>query len=103
MPDCAGNVIDGFLLHDECHKRGPTMNEASILAAALERLPAERAAFLDDACAGSLRLRRRVEALLKVHDEPDEVLDVPGERNPTLLKDPVTEQPGMMIGPYKLM
>jgi serine/threonine protein kinase len=79
------------------------MNEVSILAAALERLPAERAAFLDSACAGDPRLRRRVEALLRAHAEPDEILDASGERSPTLLYNPVTERPGMMIGPYKLM
>ncbi|HYT91981.1 MAG TPA: serine/threonine-protein kinase, partial [Gemmataceae bacterium] len=41
------------------------MNEESLFAAALEKPnPAERQAFLDEACAGDLELRQRVERLL---------------------------------------
>ena len=39
--------------------------------------PAERAAFLDEACAGDAALRRRVEALLLAHDQPHRLLDQP--------------------------
>src|SRR5262245_61322882 len=38
---------------------------------------AERAAFLDEVCAGDAALRRRLEALLRVHDQPDPLLDQP--------------------------
>jgi hypothetical protein len=42
------------------------MNERTILIAALERDdPAERAAYLDDACAGDPALRRRLETMLR--------------------------------------
>ena len=42
------------------------MNEASIVAAALEKKSAaERAAYLDQACAGDTALRQRVEELLQ--------------------------------------
>jgi WD40 repeat protein/serine/threonine protein kinase len=42
--------------------------------------PAARAAFLDRECANDRELRRRVEALLRAHDEPDSMLDKsPGE------------------------
>jgi hypothetical protein len=52
------------------------MTEATIFIAALEKLTdAERAAFLTEACAGDERLRRRVEALLRAHADPDDVLD----------------------------
>jgi tetratricopeptide (TPR) repeat protein len=52
------------------------MTEATIFMAALEKpTEAERAAFLAEACAGDERLRRRVEALLRAHDEPDDILD----------------------------
>src|SRR5262245_58836809 len=45
------------------------MTEESIFTAALERKnPAERAAYLDGACAGDAGLRQRVEALLKSHE-----------------------------------
>ncbi len=47
-----------------------TKNARDIFLAALERTPAERAAYLDEACAGDAALRQRVEALLRAHDEP---------------------------------
>jgi WD40 repeat protein/serine/threonine protein kinase len=47
---------------------------------ALQLDPAARAAFLDKECANDRELRRRVEALLRAHDEPDSMLDKsPGE------------------------
>jgi serine/threonine protein kinase/tetratricopeptide (TPR) repeat protein len=55
------------------------MSEATIFTAALEKpTEAERAAFLTEACAGDGRLRRRIEALLRAHAEPDDVLDPTG-------------------------
>jgi serine/threonine protein kinase/Tfp pilus assembly protein PilF len=78
------------------------MNEASIFAAALEKPNADqRAAYLTQACAGDARLRRRVEALLRAHAEPDEILDSP--LTPTADGTPLAERPGSCIGPYKLL
>src|SRR5262249_51373280 len=49
----------------------PAASDArSLFLAALERPPAERAVYLDEACAGDAALRQRVEALLGAHDEP---------------------------------
>jgi WD40 repeat protein/serine/threonine protein kinase len=46
------------------------MTERDILAGALAQTdPAERAAFLDRACAGDAALRRRVEMILDIHDQ----------------------------------
>jgi serine/threonine protein kinase len=54
------------------------MTEETIFLAALERTtPAERAAYLDQACAGDAALRERVEALLRSHADPDSFLDMP--------------------------
>ena len=39
----------------------------TMFAQALERDPAERAAFLDEACAGDLALRQEVESMLAAH------------------------------------
>ncbi len=39
-----------------------TKNARDIFLAATERTPAERAAYLDEACAGDAALRQRVEA-----------------------------------------
>jgi serine/threonine protein kinase len=48
------------------------MTEETLFAAALEkRTPAERAAFLDEACTGDAALRQRVEALLRSHEQAD--------------------------------
>src|SRR5262245_26954541 len=51
--------------------------KAVFLAALDQAAPAERAAFLDEACADDADLRRRVEALLQAHDQPDRLLDRP--------------------------
>ncbi len=57
------------------------MTEATIFIAALDKpTEAERAAFLAEACAGDERLRRRVEALLRAHAEPDDILDPMSDR-----------------------
>src|SRR5262249_37431138 len=54
----------------QCSLAGATaVTEETLFAAALEKpTPAERAAFLDEACAGDAALRRRVEALLASHE-----------------------------------
>lgn len=49
-----------------------------IFLAALERgSPADRAAYLCDACAGDAGLLRRIETMLQAHDRPDRLLDRP--------------------------
>src|SRR5262245_6071636 len=50
----------------------------SVFAAALERASGpERAAYLDQACAGDPALRQRVEALLRAHAEAGPFLEPP--------------------------
>ena len=81
------------------------MSERSIFIAALEKDDAaERAAYLDQACAGDAPLRERIERLLKAHEPADSFL----ERGPAVLDatdnyEPIAERPGTVIGPYKLM
>jgi hypothetical protein len=62
-------------------ERGPSVSEASeetIFVAALEKdAPAERAAYLEAACGGDDGLRRRVEALLRAHEQSGDLLDPP--------------------------
>jgi WD40 repeat protein len=53
------------------------MSEQTIFLAALDKDPAERAAFLDEACAGDDALRRGVETLLRLQAEPNAFLNVP--------------------------
>ena len=92
------------------------MTERSIFLAALDRPdPADRAAYLDQACAGDADLRHRVEDLLAAHNEPGDFLEAPadldditdqfGEEGPDdrPAPSPIIEGPGTRIGPYKLL
>jgi WD40 repeat protein/serine/threonine protein kinase len=53
------------------------MTEREIFLEALDRDPAERAAFLDEACGGDATLRRSVESLLRLSEKTHGFLDVP--------------------------
>lgn len=53
------------------------MSEETLFNEALAKSSAERAAFLDAACAGQPDLRAAVEALLAAHERSDNVLDKP--------------------------
>jgi serine/threonine protein kinase len=55
----------------------PARVQALFAAAADLADPAARAGYLDRECAGDAPLRARVEALLRAHDQPDSMLDVP--------------------------
>jgi eukaryotic-like serine/threonine-protein kinase len=101
------------------------------LAALEQETPADRRILLDRECAADDELRRRVEALLIAHDQPDSLLDRPffaiggiGDDGQTSDTDetldhplapvngalhgrtaspPTAEGPGSRIGPYKLL
>src|SRR5262245_15409771 len=79
----------------------------SIFAGAIERpSPEERAAFLDTACGSDVELRRRIEALLRAHDEAGGFLgdDPSVTREPVAtIAEPTGEGAGSVIGPYKLI
>jgi len=81
------------------------VDEQSIFALALDKARSgERAAFLDEACAGDAKLRAQVEALLHAHENPDDFLEGPGVNlQPTLDSLTLSERPGTVIGPYKLL
>src|SRR5262249_17144859 len=77
----------------------------AIFFAALERsTPQARAAYLDEACAGDPDLRWRVEKLLAAQARAGSFLEQPA-RSPgaTIDEQPISEAPGDLIGPYKLM
>ena len=63
--------------------------------------------FLNRECGNDLELRRCVETLLNANDEPEFYLDEPLVEMPkpaaTADYAPITERPGTVIGPYKLM
>jgi serine/threonine protein kinase len=101
---------------------GGVMAERDIFVAALERDdPAERDAYLAQACGGDADLRLRVEHLLRLHADagrfleqpavaPGETVDPPpgepGHVDVERTRDepsPLGEGVGAFIGPYKLM
>ncbi len=66
----------------------------------------ERAAYLKNACAGHTDLLMRVQALLKVHDQDQNFLESPilaPDSCTTPDSTPLSEGPGTVIGPYKLL
>src|SRR5207249_2977492 len=80
------------------------MSERSIFLAVLEiDDPAARSAYLDRACAGDAALRSQVEQLLKAHQEPGSFMVRPAPALVATADEPITERPGAVIGPYKLM
>ncbi|MFH1749088.1 MAG: serine/threonine-protein kinase [Planctomycetota bacterium] len=73
-------------------------------AALKKESPAERVAFLDDACGDDPLLRATVESLLKAHDQAGTFLNTPAiDPDVTLASTPTSEQPGTRIGPYKIL
>jgi serine/threonine protein kinase len=76
-----------------------------IFQAALEREPPERAAFLNEACAGDAALREEVESLISSDEEQNHLIDSPAfEVGAILLASPQKELPsGFEIGPYKIL
>jgi tetratricopeptide (TPR) repeat protein len=76
-----------------------------VFSAALELDdPAQRNAFLDAACGADRELRAQVEALLQHDGEAGSFIERPAVPPPgTVDYQPVTEVPGTVIGPYKLL
>src|SRR5262245_55709813 len=94
--------------------RERSMSDETLFHLALEQAAAERAGFLDGACAGDSALRRRVEVLLHAHENPAGFLQSPAISSGATLEDssagrpaparpPGTPAPGEIIGPYKLL
>src|SRR5690348_14553907 len=76
------------------------MNEEEIFHEALARAaPADRAAYLDGACAGDPARRAAVEALLRASVGATGFLECPA----ATLDEPARDRPGTVIGPYKLL
>jgi eukaryotic-like serine/threonine-protein kinase len=80
------------------------MNERSLFLAALEiNDPVSRAAFLEKECAGDTAVRHRLEVLLRADANAGNFLAKPAQQDVTVDEPPITERPGTVIGPYKLM
>ena len=87
------------------------MTERDIFIVAVHKEdPAERQAYLDEACAGQPELRQQVEHLLRLHEGAGSFLEKPAAESAATGAFPGTaeeaslpEAPGTLIGPYKLM
>ena len=76
----------------------------SIFGRAMEiASPTSRAAYLDEACGTDAGLRAEVEALIKCLGRAGEFMGQPAAGEATEDFDHISEQPGTVIGPYKLM
>src|SRR4051794_30531973 len=89
----------------------------TVFFAALAKVdPAERAAYLDEACGADTELRRGVERMLAAHPQvgsflrdddavhPSPLAGVGSEMSGDATVDlPISERPGKVIGPYKLL
>ena len=67
------NLENGF---DDSMNSDPR-REVAVFTEALKVPAQERAAFLEDACAGDENLRHKVEVLLKAHDRVGDFLEEP--------------------------
>jgi serine/threonine protein kinase len=78
-------------------------NEEAVFHIARE-IPNEeaRVKYLQQICAGDMELMRRVEELLRVHNDEQDFLRSSPEPAPTVDQPPITERPGIAIGRYQL-
>ncbi len=82
----------------------PSRLEAVFFAALEMRMPLERAAYLDEACAGDLDLRRRVERMLAAQAQAGSFLEQPAPRPDMIVEGEASHDVvGTVVGPYKLM
>ena len=82
--------------------RAMERSEETIFAGAIEKSADERAAYLDAVCEGDPGLRRNVESLLQAYGEGS-FLESPPLELPDTIDQPLIENSGTKIGPYKLL
>ena len=79
-------------------------NEESLFYEAIEiDSPEEREAYVKDACEGNPGLFDRLKALVKSHERESSFLQPPPDTVAPIDLTPVSEGPGTIIGPYKLL
>src|SRR5262245_41552554 len=81
------------------------MNERSIFIDALEiAAPDERVGFVNRVCGNDSALRERVQHLLRTFEQASGFMHIPAaDLLSTTDQPPQLEQPGTVIGPYKLL
>src|SRR5262245_47860875 len=80
------------------------MKERDIFAAALAiEDPAQRAAYVAEACTGDPVLQKHIAALLDADQQAGSFLGSPVSAPIATADEPVREGPGTVLGPYKLL
>jgi serine/threonine-protein kinase len=74
----------------------------SLFQEALERDPAERNAWLREACQGDSDLRREVASLLANHQAATDIQPWAAAAAAQLIDGPATLAPGQCLGPYRI-
>jgi serine/threonine protein kinase len=77
----------------------------AVLQAALDRPPAERAAFLTDVCAGDYELERETNSLVEAYDDADDFFAAPAIAQDAriIINSGGQMHPGREIGPYQIV
>jgi hypothetical protein len=77
----------------------------AVLQAALDRLPQDRASFLDEACAGDDELRDEATSLIGAYDEAGDFIEQPAiaQHAGVLLGDATQDNIGRDVGPYSIV
>src|SRR3984893_13474810 len=77
----------------------------ALFLSALEHEPGERAAFLDEACAGDESLRKQVEALLAAHEKAGSFIESPAieVEARSVANDQSNSAVGQTLGHYKII
>src|SRR5262245_13316766 len=91
----------------------PPRSLKELFLAALDVAPEDRAAWLERECAADACQREHLREMLAAHDAPQSLLDQPvaplaaasahNGVSATVDEPPVRDQPGAVIGPYKLL
>src|SRR5713101_7060176 len=80
------------------------LNPETVFAKAIEiESPQDRAVFLEQACGSDPELRHQVEKLVVDYFRAGNFLEKPAVHLVATLDEPITERPGTVIGPYKLL
>src|SRR5262249_9377374 len=95
-------ILEGLVEGVRMSVTGPDVKSIFGQAMALAS-PGERAAYLQQACAGDPELRGEIESLLQADQDAGSFL---GQREPgpvATVEESISEYPGSVIGPYKLV
>jgi serine/threonine protein kinase/Tol biopolymer transport system component len=78
--------------------------ELALLEALEKQTPEERAVYLDQVCGDDVGMRAELDSLLEFHQQAgDFLVSGPLAQGVTLDESPLTEEPGTIIGRYKLL